>query len=150
MVFAGRKGATQTRPGTLPFDEVIATADVLSLHCPLTDETRSLIAAPEFDRMRRKPLIINTARGGLVDEEDLERALACGQISGAGFDVTLPEPPPLNSPLMRMAKRPNVIVTPHTAWASSEAQQALADQLIDNIEAFVAGQAKHLLVEAGR
>ncbi len=150
VVFADRKGASETRPGYTPFVEVIETADVLTLHCPLTDETRGLIAAPEFARMHRKPLIINTARGGLVNEEDLERALDAVQVSGAGFDVTLPEPPPLDSPLMRMARRPNVIVTPHTAWASREAQQALADQLIDNIEAFAAGQPAHLVVEAGR
>lgn len=150
VVFADRKGAAETRPGYTPFETVIETADVLTLHCPLTPETRGLIAAPEFARMRRAPLIINTARGGLVDEEDLERALASGQVSGAGFDVTLPEPPPLDSPLMRMAKRPNVIVTPHTAWASREAQQALADQLIANIEAFAAGRPVHLLTERRR
>ncbi len=150
VVFADRKGASDIRPGYTPFVEVIETADVLTLHCPLTDETRGLIAAPEFARMHRKPLIINTARGGLVDEEDLERALDAVQVSGAGFDVTLPEPPPRDSPLMRMARRPNVLVTPHTAWASREAQQALADQLIGNIEAFAAGQPAHLLVEACR
>lgn len=150
VVFAARKGAAQPRPGYIPFLEVIETADVLTLHCPLTEETRGLIAAPEFARMRRAPLLINTARGGLVDEEDLERALASGQISGAGFDVTLPEPPPWDSPLMRIAKRSNVIVTPHTAWASREAQQALADQLIGSIEAFAGGQRAHLMIQGRR
>ena len=98
--------------------------------------------------MKRRPLLINTARGGLVDEEDLERALDEGLISGAGIDVTLPEPPPADGPLMRIARRRNVIVTPHVAWASVEAQQALADQLIDNIESFVAGRSTNLVLGA--
>jgi glycerate dehydrogenase len=95
--------------------------------------------------MKRRPLLINTARGGLVVEEDMETALEEGLISGAGIDVTLPEPPPADSILMRPAKRPNVIVTPHIAWASDEAQQALADQLIDNIENFVGGRPTNLV-----
>ena len=95
--------------------------------------------------MGRRPLLINTARGGLVVEEDLEKALDEGLISGAGIDVTLPEPPPADGPLMRIAKRRNVIVTPHVAWASEEAQQTLADQLIDNIEDFVAGRPTNLV-----
>lgn len=145
VVFADRKGARTARPGYVPFDEVIETADVLSLHCPLTPETRGLIGDAEFARMKTRPLLVNTARGGLVDEHALERALERGLIAGAGFDVTLPEPPPADSPLMRIARRPNVIVTPHTAWASSEAQQALADQLIANIEAFAAGRPVNLV-----
>ena len=98
--------------------------------------------------MKRRPLLINTARGGLVDEEALEEALDEGLISGAGIDVTLPEPPPADGPLMRIARRRNVIVTPHVAWASVEAQQALADQLIDNIENFVAGRPTNLVLGA--
>jgi glycerate dehydrogenase len=104
-----------------------------------------MIAMAEFRQMKRKPLLINTARGGLVNEEDMEKALDEGLISGAGFDVTLPEPPPADGPLMRIAKRSNVIVTPHVAWASDEAQQALADQLIDNIENFVVGKPSNLV-----
>jgi len=104
-----------------------------------------MIGLNEFRQMRRRPLLINTARGGLVVEEDLEIALEQGLISGAGFDVTLPEPPPPDGPLMRVAHRPNVIVTPHIAWASDEAQQTLADQLIDNIDDFVAGRPTNLV-----
>jgi glycerate dehydrogenase len=125
---------------------VIKTADVLSLHCPLTAETRGMIAMPEFRRMTRRPIVVNTSRGGLVDEVDLERALDAGLVSAAGLDVTLPEPPPLDAPIMRLARRPNVIVTPHVAWASIEAQQVLADQMIGNIEAFVAGRPRNLVV----
>ena len=95
--------------------------------------------------MKRKPLLVNTARGGLVDENDLVAALDAGLISGAGFDVVSEEPPPLDNPLMRAATRHNVILTPHVAWASDEAQQALADQLIDNIENLVAGRPRNVV-----
>jgi glycerate dehydrogenase len=98
-----------------------------------------MISDPEFVAMARRPLLINTARGGLVNEAALERALDQGRISGAGLDVASAEPPPFDHPLMRIAHRQNVIITPHVAWASREATQGLADQLIDNIEAFVAG-----------
>lgn len=143
-VFAARKHGA-AGPGYTPWDEVLATSDVISLHCPLSDETRGLIALPEFRAMARKPLLINTARGGLVDEHALVRALDEGLISGAGFDVTDGEPPPADHPLMRIASRHNFILTPHVAWASHEAQQALADQLIDNIEHFVAGRPRNLV-----
>ena len=146
VVFAGRKGEATAKPGHTPFDEVIETADVLTFHCPLTPETRGLVAMPEFRRMKRRPIVVNTARGGLVDEVDLERALDQGLVAAAGLDVTLPEPPPLDAPIMRLARRRDVIVTPHTAWASLEAQQRLADQMIDNIEAFVAGRPTNLVV----
>ena len=95
--------------------------------------------------MQRKPLLINTARGGLVDESAVEPALESGQISGAAFDVVSVEPPPASHPFMRLNRRHDFILTPHVAWASDEAIQSLADQLIDNIESFVAGQPKHLV-----
>jgi glycerate dehydrogenase len=104
-----------------------------------------MIAMPEFEAMKRRPLIVNTARGGLVDEADLVRALDAGLISGAGFDVVDGEPPSADNPLMRAASRHNVILTPHVAWASDEAQQALADQLMDNVENFVAGRPTNLV-----
>jgi glycerate dehydrogenase len=105
-----------------------------------------MLATPEFRAMKRKPLIINTARGGLVDEEALVRALDEGLISGIGFDVLSSEPPDADNPLMRIAQRPNVIVTPHVAWASDEAQQALADQLMDNIGRFVSAEPVNVVV----
>lgn len=127
------------------FDELIETSDVITLHCPLTDETRGFIGMDQFRRMAKKPILVNTARGGLVVEADLEKALDEGLIAAAGIDVTLPEPPAADSVLMRLATRKNVIVTPHVAWASTEAQQALADQLIDNVENFVAGKPTNLV-----
>jgi glycerate dehydrogenase len=144
-MFAAHKGRSGLGPLYTPWQEVLETSDIITLHSPLTPATRNMIAMPEFRAMKRQPLLINTARGGLVDEADLVRALDEGLISGVGFDVTVGEPPPLDSPLMRIAKRPNVILTPHVAWASDEAQQSLADQLMDNIENYVAGRPSNLV-----
>ncbi|HHW76528.1 MAG TPA: D-2-hydroxyacid dehydrogenase [Xanthomonadaceae bacterium] len=144
-LFAAHKGKTGFGPLYTPWQEVLETSDIITLHSPLTTQTRDMIAMPEFLSMKRKPLLINTARGGLVNEADLMRALDDGLISGAGFDVTVGEPPALDNPLMRVAGRSNVILTPHIAWASDEAQQTLADQLIDNIEHFVTGAPTNLV-----
>ncbi|HET7062136.1 MAG TPA: D-2-hydroxyacid dehydrogenase [Nitrosospira sp.] len=127
-----------------PFDQVLAESDVLSLHCPLTPATRNMIGIDELRKMKRDALLINTARGGLVDEAALVQALDEGQIAGAGFDVLTTEPPVAGNPLLD-ARRPNFILTPHVAWASDEAMQVLADQLIDNIEAWAAGRPQNLV-----
>jgi glycerate dehydrogenase len=104
-----------------------------------------MISQREFAMMERRPLLINTARGGLVDEEALVMALDKGQIDGAGFDVVTQESPPADHPLMKIAGRPNFILTPHVAWASQEAIQSLPDQLIDNIEAIWSGDPRNLV-----
>ncbi|PJI41669.1 MAG: glycerate dehydrogenase [Rhizobium sp.] len=145
VLVAGRKGSSELKPGQTPFDEVMRRANVITLHCPLNAETRGIIGAREFFLMERKPILINTGRGGLVDEQALEQALDKDQIAAAGFDVTDGEPPAADSPMMRIAARPNVILTPHVAWASREAIQALADQLIENIELFVAGTPRNVV-----
>lgn len=145
VLFAERKGEARTREGRLPFAEVLARADVLSLHCPLTDETRGMIAQPELMAMKPGAILINTARGGLVDEADLVAALKYGQLGGAGFDVLSAEPPSPDNPLLR-ARLPNLIVTPHVGWASAEAMRRLAAQLVANIEAFVRGGSENRLV----
>ncbi|KXU86174.1 glycerate dehydrogenase [Paraburkholderia monticola] len=145
-LFAAHKGREGLGPLYTPWDEVLATSDIITIHSPLTAQTRGMLAMPEFRAMQRKPLIINTARGGLVDEEALVRALDEGLISGIGFDVLSGEPPAADNPLMRIAARPNVIVTPHVAWASDEAQQSLADQLMNNIERFVRDDSANLVV----
>ncbi|TVT74410.1 MAG: D-2-hydroxyacid dehydrogenase [Denitromonas halophila] len=144
-LFAAHKGKRGFGQLYTPWEEVLATSDIITLHSPLTPETRDMIAMPEFRAMTRRPLIVNTARGGLVNEDALVQALDEGLISGAGFDVTTGEPPVADSPMMRIAARPNVILTPHVAWASDEAQQTLADQLMDNIENFVAGTPSNLV-----
>ena len=128
-----------------PPDTVLAESDVISLHCPLTPESRNMIGLEQFRKMKRTALLINTARGGLVDEAALVRALDEKLIAGAGFDVLTKEPPKEGNPLLNV-KRPNFILTPHVAWASDNAMQFLADQLIDNIEAFVKGKPQNLVV----
>lgn len=130
------------KPATL--DELIETADVLSLHLPLTEATRNMIGRAELNRMKPNALLINTARGGLVDEAALAEALTAGRIAGAGFDVLSVEPPKPDNPLLKL-RLPNFILTPHTAWASQQAMQTLADQLIDNVEAFVAGKPRNVV-----
>jgi glycerate dehydrogenase len=130
-----------------PLDDVLAQSDVISLHCPLLPATRNLIDMQAFRKMKRNALLINTARGGLVDEAALIRALDAGLIAGAGFDVLTVEPPKDGHPLLDL-RRPNFILTPHVAWASDGAMQFLADQLIDNIDAWVAGKPQHLVTSA--
>jgi glycerate dehydrogenase len=139
-LFAGRKGTASAPEGFVPWDEMLATSDVISLHCPLTPKTRNLIAMGEFRAMARRPLLINTARGGIVNENDLVVAMKEGLIAGAGFDMLTKEPPPYDNPLLQLLDRPNFILTPHVAWASREAMQQVAQQLIENIETFVDGQ----------
>ena len=127
-----------------PHEQVLAESDVISLHCPLMPSTRNLINIDAFRKMKRNALLINTARGGLVDEAALIQALDEGLIAGAGFDVLTVEPPRNGHPLLDV-RRPNFILTPHIAWASDGAMQFLADQLIDNIELWCAGKPQHLV-----
>jgi glycerate dehydrogenase len=127
-----------------PLDEVLRTSDIVSLHSPLTPQTRNLIGAKELRQMKRTALLINTARGGLVDEQALREALENGVIAGAGFDVLTREPPKEGNPLLDLRMN-NFILTPHVAWASDNAMQFLADQLIDNIEAFHSGTPQHVV-----
>jgi len=128
-------------------DDVLCKSDVVSLHLPLTPATRNMIGKARLQQMKASAILINTARGGLVDEQALADALVAGTIAGAGIDVLSVEPPLPDNPLV-MLKSPNLILTPHMAWASDEAMQTLADQLIDNIEGFVAEKPVNLVVPA--
>ena len=123
---------------------LLAESDVLTLHCPLLPGTRNMIGEAQLRAMKRTAILINTARGGLVDEGALVRALQEGWIAGAGFDVLTVEPPREGNPLLDL-RLPNMIVTPHIAWASQGAMQFLADQLIDNIDAWAAGTPQNLV-----
>jgi glycerate dehydrogenase len=127
-----------------PHEQVLAESDVISLHCPLMPATRNLIDREAFRKMKRTAILINTARGGLVDEAALVEALDQGLIAGAGFDVLTVEPPKDGNPLLDL-RRPNFILTPHIAWASDGAMQFLADQLVDNIERWCSGKPQHLV-----
>ena len=139
VLWGERKGAGLVRDGYVPFGELLARSDVLSLHCPLTPETRGMLGLEELRAMKPSAVLINTARGGVVDEAALARALREGWIAGAGLDVLSQEPPRDGNPLLEL-DLPNLILTPHVAWASEQAMQTLADQLIDAIEAFVRGE----------
>ena len=148
VLFSDYKGTTGMGPLYTPFQEVLRVSDVITLHTPLMPSTRNLIGPAEFAMMEKRPLLINTARGGLVDEAALVVALRSGQIAGAGFDVVTTEPPPDDHPLVELLELPNFILTPHVAWASQEAIQGLADQLIDNVEAFWAGAPRNVVQPA--
>jgi glycerate dehydrogenase len=127
-----------------PMETVLQESDILTLHCPMTAETRGLIGEKQLKMMKRSALLINTARGGLVQEDALRCALEEGWIAGAGFDVLVKEPPKEGNPLLDL-RLPNFILTPHVAWASDGAMQFLADQLIDNIELWAKGTPQHLV-----
>ena len=144
VVFAEHKNAQSVRDGYVSFDEAIRSADVVSLNCPLTPQTANMIGEAELQQMKPGAILINCGRGGLVDEAALVAALKYGQIGGAGFDVLTQEPPRDGNPLLK-ARLPNLIVTPHIAWASQEAANRLFDILVDNINRFVAGNPQNLV-----
>jgi glycerate dehydrogenase len=144
VLFADHAPAKAAGVQFTPPDEVLARADVVSLHLPLTPKTRNLIGAAELAKMKPGALLINTARGGLVDERALAQALRAGTIAGAGFDVLSVEPPREGNPLLELDMA-NFILTPHVAWAGRQAQQALADQMMDNVEAFVRGAPRNVV-----
>jgi glycerate dehydrogenase len=144
ILLGERKGAVTVRPGRVSFAELLRESDCLSLHCPLTPETRGMIGTAEFAQMKPSAVLINCARGGLVEEAALVAALQAGTIAAAGIDVLSQEPPVNGNPLLEV-KLPNLLVTPHNAWASAQSQQTLADQLVDVLEAFVAGVPRNLV-----
>lgn len=143
VIFARREGRVE---GGVPMTELLERADIISLHCPLSKASHQLIGEWEFARMARRPLLINTSRGALVDEEAMVAALRSGQICGAGFDVASEEPLPNGHPMQRLLELPNFLLTPHIAWASAGARRRLAEDLILNIEAFHAGSPRNLIL----
>ena len=144
VLISEHKNAETIRARRTSFTNVLEQSDVISLHCPLTADNQNMFGRSEFETMKRDALLINTARGGLVEEFALIDALQQGMIAGAACDALRVEPPGRGSPLLDV-NLPNFIITPHVAWASNEAMQALADQLIDNIEAFVRGEPRNLV-----
>lgn len=143
-VRVARRGPDDTRPERVSLDELLAEADILTLHCPLTEANRDLIGETQLRRMKPSAILINAARGGLVNEAALATALRQGWIAGAGIDVLEVEPPDGSSPLL--ADVPNLILTPHIAWASRAARQRLLDQLIEIIGAYRQGEIRNRIV----
>lgn len=143
ILVAERRGAA-TRPGRIPLETLLAESDIVSLHCPLTDETHNLIDASELDLMRRDAILVNTARGGIVNEQALLAALQSGRIAAAAIDVLHEEPPRNGNPLLDVAL-PNLLVTPHIAWASTRARQRLIDEIAVNIEAWRNGTPRNVV-----
>jgi glycerate dehydrogenase len=142
QVLLAKRNHNDHRPGRIALEELLPRVDVLSLHCPLIKETQGLIGADELVLMKKDAVLINTARGGLVDEAALVEALLQKKLGGAAVDVIEAEPPPDNYPLLEVSL-PNLIVTPHVAWASRESRQRLLDEIALNIEAFSAGQIRN-------
>lgn len=143
VLFAERKHAQSVREGYTDFDCALQQADIVSLHCPLNEQTRHLIGERELQLMKAQAVLINVGRGGLADEQAVLAALKYGQLGGAAFDVLTQEPPREGNPLL--ARLPNLIVTPHIAWASAEALERMAAMLEDNVNAFAAGRPQNVL-----
>ena len=145
VIVSARPGSSSVPEGRVAFDEVLEKADVISLHCPLNEQTRDLFDAVQFQRMKSTAIMINTARGGLVNSAALAAALGNGDIAAAAVDVLPQEPPIDGDPLLDYTGN-NLIVTPHIAWASNAARQNAIDELAANARAFIAGEKRNRVV----
>lgn len=145
VLIAARPGSHEVPDGRVSMEDLLRRADVISLHCPLNDTTRRLFGAPEFGAMKDSAMLINTARGGLVDSRALVDALHDGEIAAAAIDVLPEEPPTDGNPLLDY-KGENLMVTPHMAWGTLTARQAAIDELTANIAAFLNGQQRNRVV----
>ncbi len=145
VLAAARPGASEPGDGRVPLDDLLRQSDIVSLHCPLTETNRGLIGARELELMKPDSLLINTARGALVDSEALASALRKGSIGGAAVDV-LPQEPPVDGNPLLAEDIPNLIVTPHIAWAAREARQRAVDEIAANIQSFLTGGRRHRVV----
>ena len=144
VAVAARPGSTTVPDGRMALADLLPRVDVLSLHCPLTPETHGLIGAGELARMKPTAFLLNTARGGIVDEPALADALRAGTIAGAGVDVLTVEPPRDGNPLLA-DDIPNLVLTPHSAWGSHAARQRLVDQVAGTIERFAEGAPRNVV-----
>lgn len=146
ILIAQRPGTdSQPKTGRIPLGQVLAQSNIISLHCPLTESTVNLIDCDELEQMREDALLINTARGGIVNEAALLQALRTSRIAGAAVDVLSEEPPRNGNPLLDTSI-PNLIVTPHIAWAAVNARQTLINELAANIRAFLEGRPRNVVV----
>ncbi len=145
VIVAARPGSTDVPTDRVAFDELLATSDVISLHCPLTDDTRNLFDETTIGRMQPGAILINTARGALVDASALVAALRSGHIGAAAIDVLAEEPPVDGNALLEYGGE-NLIITPHIAWATDRARQTAIDELAANAAAFVRGEERNRIV----
>jgi len=145
VLVSARPGTDSVPDDRVAFDELLAKADVISLHCPLNDATRELFGAREFAAMKDSAILINTARGGLVESRALTDALASGQIAAAAIDV-LPQEPPVDGDPLLDYRGDNLVVTPHIAWATDEARQNAIDELAGNTRAFLNGTERNRVI----
>ncbi len=145
VIISARPGTDAIDEGRVSFDDLLQRADVISLHCPLTEATSGLFGEGEFKKMRSSAILINTARGGLIDSAALVAALKNGDIFAAAIDV-LPEEPPVNGNPLLNYDRPRLVMTPHVAWGSNEARQAAIEELALNIAAFLKGEKRNRVV----
>lgn len=145
VIVSARPGGPAVKNGRVTFDELLQRSDAISLHCPLTPATAGLFGAAEFQKMKSDAILINTARGGLVDTAALAAALQNGDIAAAAIDV-LPQEPPVDGDPLLDYDAPNLIITPHIAWGSNEARQAAIDQLVANVAAFLAGEERNRVI----
>jgi glycerate dehydrogenase len=145
VLVSARPGSDQIATDRVAFDELVEQADVISLHCPLTDDTRGLFDASTIARMNRGSILVNTARGALLDSAALVDALSSGHLFGAAIDVLAQEPPVNGDPLLDY-KGDNLIITPHIAWGTTKARQNAIDELAANAKAFIAGEIRNRVV----
>ena len=143
-VLAGQLPGRPARDDRLSLDELLPQVDALTLHCPLNDSTRHMLGATELALLKPGAFVINTARGGLIDEQALADALRSGHLGGAATDVLSVEPPVHGNPLLA-PDIPRLIVTPHSAWGAVEARQRIVGQLTENAQAFLAGSPRRVV-----
>jgi len=148
VLIAARPGSTEPiGPGRIPLTELFRQADVITLHCPLTPETKNLINAETLSLVKPTALLVNTARGALIDETALIQALRQKRLAAAALDVISHEPPPADHPIIQAAKElDNLLVTPHTAWSAREARQRLLKEVANNINAFFEGKPRNIVI----
>ena len=145
VIVSARPGVNTVSNDRVPFSDLLDRADVISLHCPLNERTRNLFAEPEFRKMKSSAILINTARGGLVNSAALVAALESGEIFGAGIDV-LPEEPPVNGNPLLDYRGNNLLITPHVAWATDRSRQDSIHELAANVAAFLRGEKRNRVV----
>ena len=145
VIVSARPGTSSVEDNRVAFEEVLERSDAISLHCPLTPATTGLFGVAEFQKMKPDAILINSARGGLIDSAALADALETGAIAGAAIDVLPEEPPVSGNPLLDYTGS-NLIITPHIAWATNEARQAAIDELVANVAAFLAGERRNRVI----